>query len=56
MLASLLFDLADPYYLIWHPWYLLLALFQVWMLVDAVRREEWLWAVKPAYKEPHSSQ
>ncbi len=45
MLASLLFDLADPYYLIWHPWYLLLALFQVWMLVDAVRREEWLWAV-----------
>ena len=27
------------------PWLLLLFAFQVWMLVDAVRREEWLWAI-----------
>ncbi|HEV8543854.1 MAG TPA: tetratricopeptide repeat protein [Verrucomicrobiae bacterium] len=29
----------------WHePWLLLLLAFQVWMLVDAIRRREWFWA------------
>ncbi len=28
-----------------NPWFLLVTAFQLWMLVDAVRREEWFWAV-----------
>src|SRR5271163_2427475 len=45
MLASLITGLLDPGYLLYHPWYLLLAAFQVWMLIDAVKRQEWLWAI-----------
>lgn len=28
-----------------NPFFLIMTGFQIWMLVDAVRREEWLWAV-----------
>ncbi|MGO8700598.1 MAG: tetratricopeptide repeat protein [Limisphaerales bacterium] len=28
-----------------NPFLILVAVFQLWMLVDAIRREEWLWAV-----------
>ena len=45
MLASLLTYLVDPGYLLHNPWLLLLAAFQIWMLIDAVKRQEWLWAV-----------
>jgi len=35
-----------PFELLWQqPWLLVLFAFQVWMLVDAVRRQEWFWAV-----------
>ena len=46
MLASLLTYLTLARILIEaYPWAIPLFLFQVWMFVDAVRREEWLWAV-----------
>ncbi|HEY4415008.1 MAG TPA: tetratricopeptide repeat protein [Verrucomicrobiae bacterium] len=45
MFASLLNDIQDPDYLIHNPWLLLLVIFQLWMFIDAVRRQEWLWAV-----------
>jgi hypothetical protein len=33
------------WYLAWHsPWSLVLVILHVWLLIDAVRREEWLWA------------
>ncbi len=44
-LASLWRDLFDPYYLLNNPFLLLVAAFQVWMLVDALRRREWIWAL-----------
>lgn len=28
-----------------NPWLWLLLAFQIWMIIDAVRREEWIWAV-----------
>jgi tetratricopeptide (TPR) repeat protein len=28
-----------------HPWLGLVFVFQLWMLIDAVRRDEWLWAL-----------
>ncbi|HEY3862907.1 MAG TPA: tetratricopeptide repeat protein [Verrucomicrobiae bacterium] len=40
------FDLH--YYLWWlrsHPWMGLVVIFQFWMLYDAIRQAEWLWAV-----------
>src|SRR6266566_8024621 len=42
-LASLLSDLANWQFLT-NPVVLLMTAFQVWMFVDAVRREEWIWA------------
>jgi len=32
-------------YLIHNPWLLVVFAFQVWMFVDAFRREEWIWAL-----------
>jgi hypothetical protein len=32
-------------YISTYPWLLVMGAFQLWMLVDAVRRREWLWAV-----------
>jgi tetratricopeptide (TPR) repeat protein len=45
MFASLISDALNPEYLIHNPWLLLVFAFQLWMFVDAVRREEWIWAV-----------
>src|SRR5437762_8461375 len=44
-LASLLSDLANWEFLLTNPAFLLMTAFQVWMFVDAVRREEWFWAL-----------
>ena len=41
--ASLLSDLANWQFLT-NPVVLAMTAFQVWMFVDAVRREEWIWA------------
>jgi tetratricopeptide (TPR) repeat protein len=45
MFASLISDALNPEYLIHNPWLLLVFAFQLWMFVDAVRRQEWIWAV-----------
>jgi len=45
MLASLISNLLNLGYWFQSPWVLVLSLFQLWMLVDAVRRREWLWAL-----------
>ena len=45
MFASLISDALNLEYLIHHPWLLLMFAFQFWMFVDAVRRQEWFWAV-----------
>src|SRR5208283_3977393 len=45
MFASLISDASNLDYLIHNPWLLLLFAFQVWMFIDAVRRQEWIWAV-----------
>jgi len=45
MFASLILDALNLEYLIYNPWLLLVFAFQVWMFVDAVRRQEWFWAV-----------
>jgi hypothetical protein len=44
MLAWLNSSLLDPDYLLSHPWLGLVGIFHLWMLVDALRRREWLWA------------
>src|ERR1039457_5853694 len=45
MFASLISDVLNLEYLIYNPWLLLVFAFQLWMFVDAVRRQEWFWAV-----------
>ena len=45
MFASLISDALNPEYLVHNPWLLLVFAFQLWMFVDAVRRQEWIWAV-----------
>lgn len=45
MFASLISDALNLEYLIHNPWLLLVFAFQLWMFVDAVRRQEWFWAV-----------
>jgi hypothetical protein len=45
MFASLLTDVTYWEYLISSPIWLLGFAFQIWMLVDAIRRREWIWAV-----------
>lgn len=35
---------TDVRHILTNPFFLILTAFQIWMLVDAVRREEWLWA------------
>ena len=41
MMLAFLFDLFGA----GRPLLILFGLFALWMLVDAIRREEWLWAV-----------
>jgi tetratricopeptide (TPR) repeat protein len=43
--ASLLSDLANWRFLLTNPVFLVMTAFQFWMFVDAIRREEWIWAV-----------
>ncbi|MCU0771012.1 MAG: tetratricopeptide repeat protein [Verrucomicrobia bacterium] len=45
MLANLLTNLLNPEYLLYSPLMLLGFAFQIWMFVDAIRRQEWIWAV-----------
>jgi hypothetical protein len=45
MFATLLQDIENWRYLLTSPIWLLIVAFQIWMLVDAIRRQEWLWAV-----------
>jgi tetratricopeptide (TPR) repeat protein len=45
MFASLITDILNIGYLLHNPWLLLIFAFQAWMFVDAVRRQEWIWAV-----------
>ncbi len=44
MFASLITDVLNFDYLIHNPWWLLAFAFQAWMFVDAIRRQEWIWA------------
>lgn len=44
MFASLIFLNWDWESLIHAPWLLILFGFQIWMFVDAIRRQEWIWA------------
>ncbi len=44
MVASLISNLVSVDYWLSNPWWGLIALFQLWMLVDAIRRREWIWA------------
>jgi tetratricopeptide (TPR) repeat protein len=45
MLAFLISNLLNLEYWLRYPWLAVLSVFQLWMLVDAVRRREWLWAL-----------
>jgi len=45
MLANLLSDIFHPDYFVYSPIMLIVLAFQIWMFVDAVRRQEWIWAV-----------
>ena len=45
MFASLITDVLNFGYLIHNPWLLLVFAFQAWMFVDAMRRQEWIWAI-----------
>jgi hypothetical protein len=45
MLANLLTDIVHPEYFLYSPLMLIGFAFQVWMFVDAIRRQEWIWAV-----------
>jgi hypothetical protein len=44
MVASILY-LLNFGYLLTSPVFLIATVFQIWMLIDAVRRREWFWAV-----------
>src|SRR5436190_16565495 len=44
MLASLVSNLLHFEYWLTNPWLPLVSLFSLWMLIDAIRRREWVWA------------
>jgi len=44
-MLNLLRDLTFINYFIANPWALLILAFQIWMFVDAIRRQEWIWAL-----------
>jgi hypothetical protein len=44
MVASLITNLVSFDYWLSNPWMGLVSLFQLWMLIDAIRRREWFWA------------
>jgi hypothetical protein len=43
--ASLISDLTNWEFLLTNPVFLVMSLFNLWMLIDALRREEWIWAL-----------
>jgi len=45
MAASIISDLTNIEVLLSQPWLLVIAAFNLWMFIDAARREEWIWAV-----------
>jgi hypothetical protein len=45
MLALLISNLRSIHYWLINPWSALIFLFWLWMLIDAIRRREWIWAV-----------
>ena len=45
MHASLFFNVENVHYLFANPLALAITVFQIWMLVHAIRNGEWLWAV-----------
>jgi tetratricopeptide (TPR) repeat protein len=45
MFASLVSNLLNIDFLIHHVWLLAVFAFEIWMFVDAMRRQEWLWAI-----------
>jgi len=45
MLAFFISNLLQFEYWLRYPWMAVLSLFQLWMLIDAVRRREWIWAL-----------
>ncbi len=44
-MTALISNLLDFDYWLANPWIALVSLFQLWMLVDALRRREWVWAL-----------
>jgi hypothetical protein len=44
-MGSLLEYIKHPEFLLTSPFALALIVFQVWMIIDAIRRQEWLWLV-----------
>src|ERR1035438_4998339 len=44
-MSSLLNDVENWQYFLTSPVWLIVFAFQIWMFIDAVRRQEWLWAV-----------
>ncbi len=45
MFASLLTNFADWDFLLTSPLWLAVSIFQIWMLIDALRQREWIWAL-----------
>ena len=45
MFASLLTSFADWNFLLTSPLWLAVFLFQIWMLIDAIRQREWIWVL-----------
>lgn len=45
MLANLLTDIFAFEYFLYSPLLLIGLAFQIWMFVDAIRRQEWIWAI-----------
>src|SRR3989449_11781060 len=45
MFASMVSNLLHVEYWLTNPWLVLVSLFQLWMLIDAIRRREWIWAL-----------
>ena len=45
MFNSLISNLLNIGFLIHHIWLLVIFAFEIWMFVDAIRRQEWIWAV-----------
>ena len=41
---ALFTEMLNPAYLVAHPALWLVAAFQIWMFIDALRRQEWIWA------------